>query len=215
MFTGNLRAGPPQCAVLPEDIPETFELFQGWLYSGRIENTAVHLPAEPIEYNNRAVTAAEVKTSLELIDLFCFAEKFEITHLQDQCMDTLVRFQRALNFAPYPAHIDNAYKRTREGSRLRLYLSRFWVFVTLTWVEGVPESWTAESLGNVIRDVPDIWVDTYKLTRGTAGEAVADPRLVSMTFLEQNPSKQTDLGVKYSQNMRSDCVCSYVCLGSA
>ncbi|KAH8597133.1 hypothetical protein B0O99DRAFT_592884 [Bisporella sp. PMI_857] len=129
MFNGSFKEGKAQTAKLPDDDVESFALFQGWLYN------------ETIEHSN--ITEGDGNFTGQMVKLFLFTEKYDIVRLEDKTMDTLLAGKNN-NIIPSLAWITKGYKNTRKGSVLRLYLSRAWVWVTMTSEEAA--AWKNEGL---------------------------------------------------------------------
>lgn len=74
MFNGKFIEGETQSATLPDESSAAFDLFVGWLYRGVIEVDALDI--------------ADV--TICFVDLFVFAEKYDVCELRDNVMDTFL-----------------------------------------------------------------------------------------------------------------------------
>jgi hypothetical protein len=116
MFNSGFQESLSQSATLPEDDPKVFALFVDWVYL----NT---LPVLPV-----AKTPKVFPTSFTA--LFAFSEKYCIVQLCDNTMDTIVQVGKQGNMEAGCFMMEDGYRKTRPGSRLRLYLLRSYVYLT-------------------------------------------------------------------------------------
>jgi hypothetical protein len=116
MFNSGFQESLSQSATLPEDNPKAFALFVDWVYL----NT---LPVLPV-----AKTPKVVPTSFPA--LFAFSEKYCIVQLCDNIMDTIVQLGKQGNTEAGCFMMEDGYRKTRPGSRLRLYILRSYVYLT-------------------------------------------------------------------------------------
>ena len=155
-----------QSANLPEDDPLAFELFVAWIYIG-----SVNLPDDP----------NDTLQGLVLVLLYSFAEKYNIVNLADHAMDIMVKKMKKHNWLPHHQIITLGYERTCEHSKLRLFLSKCFVYVTLQWPEVViGGEWTNEKMDLAMKATDDFRRDVYALLRGQSGVKVTDPRCAAL-----------------------------------
>jgi hypothetical protein len=127
MFNGMFLEGSTQSATLPDDDPTTFELFIGWLYLNRIETTAI------TELGLASIDA--------LINIFASAEKYGISSLADNTMDAWKELLHRTNWLPSPQSMANGYNLTHEKSKLRVFLAKTFVYITLKCTLGETDEW--------------------------------------------------------------------------
>lgn len=120
-FEGNFIEAQEQALLLPEDDVEVYELFQFWLYSGKLLDTGESI--------------ADLKPGL-LVDLYIFAETRCILQLQDLTMDALINHVHETQMFPI-GKISYVYGSTTETSPLRR------LFVDVFALRG-EESWISE-----------------------------------------------------------------------
>jgi hypothetical protein len=176
MFKYNFIEGLTQTSTLEEDDPEGFKLFLNWLYRDCIELPADADKASPIP---------------AFIHLFAFAEKFVISDLADNTIDTLIKILLQKSWLPSPAEMVLGYKLTPETSKLRLFLSRLFVFMTLRHEEQIEANdWNNASLATAVQQCGDLLMDSLALMRGKSGLVQKDPRKVSPCDYHQHKAAE-------------------------
>jgi len=98
---------------LPDEDPETFDLFVHWLY---------HSTLPPIP-DARITDAAELTVAeWSYYGLYCLGEKWCINALKNQTIDRIREFHNSRATTIHPCHIESCYARTSESSLLRRYV---------------------------------------------------------------------------------------------
>jgi hypothetical protein len=73
--------------------------------------------------------------------------------------------------------LTRAYRNTSPGCKLRLYISKFIVYVATTFDESMTSAaWTNDLLGRMVRDCEDLGTDIFALLRKSSGLKAPDPR---------------------------------------
>ena len=98
MLNGSWVESTTQKVTLPEDSPETFKLFLGWIYQGKLE-----IP----ELDSRIS---------KCIRLFGFAEKYNITGLLDAAIETLIASLKEKKWLLNPKLMGSAHEGTHSSS---------------------------------------------------------------------------------------------------
>lgn len=156
MFSNGFLESTELVAHLPEDHPETFEVFLGWIYRDIIEPSP---GKETFQYRR----------------LFFFAEKYNMVTLMDLVMDKMVEFHKQNNNMLSIHLIDLVYKQTHQTSRFRLYAARTLAFKTLNFPPGVAEGNSNIKIQEVVSKHSDLLLDFLNLIRGTGGVKFPNP----------------------------------------
>ncbi|KAH7384761.1 hypothetical protein BKA64DRAFT_726276 [Cadophora sp. MPI-SDFR-AT-0126] len=155
--TRNRKLRTAQAAVLDEDDPGTFESFMSWVYLGKIETT---------DLNDKHAFG------LSFINLFAFAKKYNITTLADQTMDFFSKKFAAERWVIGHEGIFRGYRKTHSKSKLRLFLARTYVYVTLALKDhNTSTEWVKEDMRATILESEDLWYDKLDLMRGQSGRS--------------------------------------------
>lgn len=148
-----------QKATLPEDSPETFKLFLGRIYQGKLE-------VSPLEGGVE-----------RCIRLSGFAEKHDITALLDAAIETIMGLMKGANSLLGPNMMGFAYAATHVGSKLRLLAARCFVFATLHLSQELANgAWSKEKRNETITKHNDLWIDAFDMMRLQAGKLQLNPR---------------------------------------
>ncbi|KAG9242334.1 hypothetical protein BJ878DRAFT_482108 [Calycina marina] len=179
MFNSNLLEGITNTATLPEDDPNTFEVFVGWIYRGTIEvpNTTTRE-----KFNSRV-------GSLKL--LFFFAEKYSLVPIMDRAMNMLIEHQNATHTLFTCDSMRNVYQTTRQTSRLRLYASRTFAYVMMHFGDGERgDNWATNELQQLAVDEPDIMLNAMMALRKHDGLPIDHPRKAPKCDYHQHGPKE-------------------------
>ncbi|KAF8859533.1 hypothetical protein BDZ45DRAFT_782617 [Acephala macrosclerotiorum] len=162
MFNGNWCETKSQTATLPEDVCSAFALFVMWVVKDKIE-----LPAN-----------SEADSSIPtLINLFAFAEKYNITLLADQTLERLSTLMLERDCIPIPSDIELAYEITHEKSRLRSFMLKLFIYITFHADEGeVVYGWSKESMQPLMQSCADLCSDFFTTIYGQGAPKKKDPR---------------------------------------
>lgn len=166
LFNGPFLEGISQSADFPEDDPTTFGLLLGWVYTGIIETPH----PKPQLHEKYAGT-------FQIMALYALAEKYNITSLQDQAMNYICTSSSKKGTWQYPSAMATAYGWTHERSRLRLYIIRAFVYLTLCnkMVRGSPE-FNDDHLCAALLENDDLFKDFFTLLRNNGPKKPRDPR---------------------------------------
>jgi len=176
MFNGAFQEGATQVGNLPEDHPVAFALFVGWLYKGVIEGPNAD---EGIYLNNR-------------IQLFGFAEKYDIVELADMTMDHIVGHTKFAHQLLAWQQMSLAYKLTHENSKLRLFAARSASFAVLKHPShSSNHAWCKANIQRAITENPDLGGDALETMRLQSGKPVADPRESPLCDYHQHSETET------------------------
>ncbi|PVH69459.1 hypothetical protein DL98DRAFT_598630 [Cadophora sp. DSE1049] len=147
LFNGPFLEGQTQVAVLDEDDPDAFELFVSWVYQSEIE-----------------MTNMTDKQAFELfIDLFAFAEKYNLTTLADHTMDFFLKKFAAEHWVVGHEGLVRGYRKTHAKSKLRLFLARTYVYVTLTFEDHETKTgWAKKDIRAAIVESEDLCCDYHQ-----------------------------------------------------
>lgn len=162
MFCGNFLEANTKDATLPEDCPDAFEGFVSWVYTDNVqvpERVGLKSPCDI------------------LMNLYAFGEKIAASNFADKVMDILVAYLKGGDFLPDPSQIEVGYGITPENSKLRVFLSRTAMYVTLAFNDEQSNCpWNVALLHPVMQRNADIISDTFALMRGKSGKVAKDPR---------------------------------------
>ncbi|KAI9054888.1 hypothetical protein LZ554_002032 [Drepanopeziza brunnea f. sp. 'monogermtubi'] len=151
MFKGHFAEALNGVASLPTDSPSAFKLFVGWLYT----------------------THLEVPSFDTLLSLFIFAEKYNVTDLADQVMDTITSLKK---FLPDCSHASHVYQNTHAKSKMRLFICRSIVFVILHFSSGYRSgAWDDKRLQEAMTENRDLCRDIVRMLRLQAGKLRVKP----------------------------------------
>ncbi|KAL2061899.1 hypothetical protein VTL71DRAFT_7277 [Oculimacula yallundae] len=139
MFNTGFLESKTQSATLPEDDSNSFEHFLGWLYRDSI-GYIDHIDEHTL--------------------VFGFAEKYDLLHLMDLTIDSLVCKLRGDNSMLEMARIEIMYLVTHEKSKLRELAARCQAFVVLEL--GGEEIWRSDNLLPKGPDRDQITIDCYR-----------------------------------------------------
>ncbi|KAH7384763.1 hypothetical protein BKA64DRAFT_711884 [Cadophora sp. MPI-SDFR-AT-0126] len=151
MLNGSFAESQSGQASLPEDDPRVFDMLSSWLYSSSV-------PSQRFG---------------DFIRLFILAEKYGIHRLTDNTMDALIQYLLRSNFRPSAKETAQAYEGTREGSKMRLFMSRCWAYGVLNDKDST--KWPTSSLVPIGEKSTEILIDgmdhlrnmnTVKLAKG-------------------------------------------------
>lgn len=149
-----MRESQDEKVEMEEDDVRAVRLFQGWLYSGRIEPAAT----------TDAITAGI--TIGARIQLFILAEKWCLSSLKNLAMSNLVAAYIRSNTLPHFSYIQMAYRRTPEGSGLRLFMVRAAHYVLLV---GEETTWPSKTLYEIVANNEDLGLDLLRMIRANLG----------------------------------------------
>ncbi|KAE8452599.1 hypothetical protein EG329_013858 [Mollisiaceae sp. DMI_Dod_QoI] len=180
MFNGPFAEGVSQSAEFPEDNPTAFKLLIGWIYTQHVE--------DPYEFD----TARGLRhcSSRQIIALYALAEKYNILRLQDQSMDHLVKHCIDRKKWLFAQTMGWAYENTHANSKLRLYVARHFVFVTLCSQRGRDKSWTDDIMRSELMKNEDLFKDVFALLRDYAGKMPSDPNKALACDYHQHSSTE-------------------------
>jgi hypothetical protein len=166
MFSTNLKEGEEQKATLPDDSPEAFSIFLGWLYRGSFR------ALEQVE--NEAPTLARVQ-------LYCFAEETCQDDLMNYTISSLLRELIRFGRLPKTSTILLAYENALPTSQLRKFLSRSLVrcFIRGPNPQG---DWTVDELSAAMSENRDLCTDVLALLKMAMDNRLPDPRGVVCNF---------------------------------
>ena len=161
MFDNGFLESTRLAEYLPEDDPNAFEVFIGWLYRGTVNTTP----------------SPERFISVLLTKLFFFAEKYGIVPLMDNAMDLIVDNQRGRSVSFLPSHYKWVYEKTRQASKIRLYVAHTCAYLILTTnTDSTSGLWSNENLQKVLSSTFDLLHDVLALMRQKNGIEVPHPR---------------------------------------
>lgn len=124
-FTAAVRKGWKEgldCTIdLPDDQPQTFELYAQWLYGGKVLSRGVEKSKRHDEELG------------QLIDAFVFGEKVQDGNYRDAIIDAVIAYTNTSDkdgqrWYPASTIVDRAYRGTPAGSPLRKLLIDFHVY---------------------------------------------------------------------------------------
>jgi hypothetical protein len=89
------------------------------------------------------------------------------------------------------SHIDKAYRFTPSGSKFRLLMGHFCVFVVLTFGDDHSNSaWSNDKLRAGFKENNDLWSDVVSLMRIQPGKIQVDPRKRPACDYHQHPGTE-------------------------
>ena len=113
MLGGQFSEAQSNTVTLPEEDPQTFELFIYWLY----HNQLPPLP-DPEIMDLAELAVAE----WSYYGLYCLGEKWCINALKNQTIDRIREYHTSRSTTVHPYHIERCYAGTSESSLLRRYV---------------------------------------------------------------------------------------------
>jgi hypothetical protein len=179
MFDGPFRESAESSAFFPEDSPEAWELFIQYLYTNRLAPLILTPHRDKLE-----LAALENR-----IRLYCLAETYGITPLQDLTVDSIAQTYRVRTRTPDVATFRYAYAHTSEKSPLRALMARWFYHLLVTRDDGRPTRYTTETMTSLATEAPDLLDDVFTLMRGQQGNVpreVMDPSEVHSCTYHQH-----------------------------
>lgn len=167
MFNGPYIEGQTQSAKMPEDDPIAFQSMLAWVYLDTIEH-----------FTAKSTKGGPILDMTHYITLYALAEKYNITELADMTMDYMLRESVMPNCFPRPDQIKICYELTHAESKLRVFVSRCFAYLTLTLKDDHAKGlWNKDKLYDLMVEVPDLGKDALLLLRHQAGKTIPDPRI--------------------------------------
>ncbi|QSZ31399.1 hypothetical protein DSL72_000964 [Monilinia vaccinii-corymbosi] len=164
MFSIGFVEGSELKAYLPEDDPEDFDVFAGWVYFGTL----------------RALQDDETREeNWRPINLYILADKFCLPELMDQVIDAYLDELQNNRFLPDIDEIEMAYELTPTGSTLRRFMcaAMHYIFAALRTAEKASNDWPSMDVAALMKSHQDFTVDFLNMMRTQpAGVAPEDPR---------------------------------------
>ncbi|PVH82576.1 hypothetical protein DL98DRAFT_586181 [Cadophora sp. DSE1049] len=163
MFSSSFKEGLTQTATLPDDIPQTFDVFIDWVYAGKLLFPEAVIPK----------TAMAIMCELE--DVIYFAEKYCVGTLVDAALEYFIDLARTHHIQPMYHVIDRAYNNTMPKSKFRLYLARTYTYQSVSNENS--ELWTTEILHGLVRDHFDLFQDYLGMVKASndLGDFIQSP----------------------------------------
>lgn len=162
MFNGGFLETTEQAAKLPEDDPDAFGLFLGWLYVGRL----TPMPPTDDAPKRIEVTAQHIK-------LYCFAEKIVSPALMDWAMTFIISICRRNDILPYFDAIKLAYENSQPKSHLRKLMAR--ILHHIIAEDTTHADTTNEEIAKVLLKNEALAADFVRLVRASSGKGIQDP----------------------------------------
>ncbi len=175
MFNGAFVEGTTQSAKFPEDHPLPFKYLLAWVYKNQIE------PPQPAT----AEGSYGVIEQRQLLLAFALAEKLGVALFQDAIMDFTTSYFTAMNCFPTEFQIFEAYNAVPSGSRLRLFLARVFVYITMHL--GSDSLWKNDDMFKIIAKCNDLGLHAYSMLRNHGDNPFPDPRLAFPCHYHQHP----------------------------
>ncbi|KAF7875245.1 hypothetical protein EAF04_002417 [Stromatinia cepivora] len=161
-------------AILPDDDPKAFKLLVGWIYTDKIDGELGKL-ARTTASSNGSFKGLFMSMKLPILVKLCIiAEKYEITRLQDESIDFLIKFMIDTKARANPSCWLEVYKHTIPKSKLRLLISRIAVW-QLSQEGGLDGA--GADLGSILSRSEELRFDISALAEGNIGGIPADPLL--------------------------------------
>ncbi|KAJ8064278.1 hypothetical protein OCU04_006624 [Sclerotinia nivalis] len=162
-------------AILPDDDPKAFKLLVGWIYTDKIDGELGKL-ASTTASSNGSFKGLFMSMKLPILVKLCIiAEKYEITRLQDESIDFLIKFMIDTKARANPSCWLEVYKHTIPTSKLRLLISR--VAVWQLSQEGGCDGACDTDLESIFSRSEELRFDISALAEGNMGGIPADPLL--------------------------------------
>ncbi|KAI9646438.1 hypothetical protein NHQ30_004430 [Ciborinia camelliae] len=166
--------------ILVDDDPKAFKLLVGWLYTGTIERDFEKF-SNPTDTSSFKGSLKGLLKSINLpiyIKLCILAEKYEITRLENEAMNILIKFMTETKARANTSCWLEVYKNTTSRSALRLLFSRIAVWQLSQ--EGGFDGSGAMDLESVLCRNEDLRLDISALMKVNMGSRPADPLLASV-----------------------------------
>ncbi|QSZ35759.1 hypothetical protein DSL72_006881 [Monilinia vaccinii-corymbosi] len=175
------QAFDPDTQLLPDvelinDDPRAFKLLVGWLYMDTIDGD-FDMDSRSASKLPRMVSFGGLLKSIKLpiyIKLCLFAELYEITRLENEAINFLIKFMIDTQTRPNPSCWLEVYRRTRSTSALRVLFSRI-----AAWQlsQGGLDGAGAMDLESILCRNEELRRDISTLRRDRGGARPADPFL--------------------------------------
>jgi hypothetical protein len=174
MFKGGFAEAKTNTAKFPEDDPDTFDIFLGWLYERSLPPIIATVdPDEDSEHN----LSWDGKTLYAMADKFCVPELMDVT--MDEWRNS---YKRSRTLPAYTA-IAHGYEITSPGSLLRKYLAMACAYVITDWEEN---DWSIQDISDLSVKIPDLNKDIMEVMRESRG-MVRDPRTMPDCDFHSHP----------------------------
>lgn len=158
--------------ALPEDDPKAFKLFAEWLYTDKIDDN-FRKSATSMDNNSRKQSLTGLLNSIKLpiyIKLCILAEQYEITPLENEAINFLIKFMVDTKARANPSCWLEVYKRTGSTSALRVLFSRIAAW-QLSHKDGL-DAVTAKHLRSIVGRNEELRLDIVNLMESNMEDPV-------------------------------------------
>ncbi|KAJ8071944.1 hypothetical protein OCU04_002248 [Sclerotinia nivalis] len=165
MFSSGFVEALEGKVFFPEDSPQSFDLFYGWVYLGTLPTF------------NCVDGGGESGFNWNPLLLYFLADKLCLVELMDKSSDIYFEGLAKSGRIPKTEWVEKVYELTPMGSPLRKFMchSMYYVFSTLR-SERIEATWTTDGVAMVMKSHPDFAIDFLNLLRSNpVGIAAKDP----------------------------------------
>ncbi|KAF7863070.1 hypothetical protein EAF04_007153 [Stromatinia cepivora] len=165
MFSSGFIEGLEGKVFFPEDSPQSFDIFYGWVYLGTLPTFKFVVEGGKSGFNWNPIF------------LYILADKLCLVELMDQSFDIYFEALAKADGMPRVEWVEKVYELTPMGSPLRKFMchTMYYVFSNFR-SERSNASWSTDEVAMVMKSHPDFAMDFLNLLRSNpVGVAAKDP----------------------------------------